>query len=107
MHLFFISILSVICFHCDDGKKLVQKRSLISDNSIDSTKYRLKENDLTVFRDKRSLTIEYPTGPLKDKVPTTYTVIKSRKQQCGLFLDSQEDFTTYKVMMIEKEFGEI
>ena len=86
---------------------MVQKRSLIADISTDSTKYGLTDNALTIFRRKHSLTIEYPTGPLEDKVPTTYSVIKSNKKQCGLFLNSEEDIKTYKVMMIEKEFGEI
>ena len=107
MHWIFLFIFSIVCFPCDYGKKLVQKRSLIADISTDSTKYGLTDKDLTFFRRKRSLTIEYPTEPLEDKVPTTYSVIKSKKKQCGLFLNSEEDITTYKVMMIEKEFGEI
>ena len=97
MHWIFLFIFSIVCFPCDYGKKLVQKISLIKDISTDSTRYGLTDNELTFFRRKRSLTIEYPTEPLEDKVPTTFTVIKSKKKQCGLFFNSEEDIITYKV----------
>ena len=107
MHFIILMILVICCIDHDDGKNLDQLYSHLKGIFTRSMSNRFMTKDFTVFRSKRSLPIEYPNGPLENNVPSTFTVMKLKKKKCGLFENIPDEVTTYKVMMIEKEFGEI
>ena len=113
MGLIFLMIVCLTLFHCGYGKNIAQQKSVVIVNNVkrDSFPQLMKrismKNDASLFRPKRSLGDEYPSGPLENKTPVSFTVKKSKKEHCQMFSKDADTVTSYKVMKIEREFGEI
>ena len=108
MCLILIMILCFISFHCEQGENIFQQKSVLIENHIKRDSLLIFiENDSSLYRHKRSLRAEYPSGQLENKVPTSFFVEKSKKKHCGLFSKDSDTVTSYKVMKLESEFGEI
>ena len=106
MHRILSMIAILIWYICYNGNSIVQPKILLESISPSSMINLAIQNNSAGFRYRRSLNDEYPNGPLENKIPSTFIVKKSKKEHCGLFTNKADEETSYKVMLIEKEFGD-